>query len=428
MKKIIKMLILSIAMLFPMLVLAKGNVSVSRTNISLTKGQNANFVITANNAVGRVDISSSNNNIASVSSDKIWVENNRTTITVKGNAVGSTTIKVKITDVTTFDDENLSGTTYTINVNVKEPVILANNNKLANIEVVGFNLEKVDDHNYVLQVENNIEKVVIKASAEDYRAKVSGVGEKNLTNGENIFIIVITAESGVQNTINVKINKKDGYYLEDLENALATNNSVIIRENDMITKDDLTKIKKSEKTISLNFYNQDKQLIYSYIVDGKQLNTLNDILTTISLTTNLKEEIDKSANYAFGLYPTLKFEGDIPKGVTIKLYVGNMYQENNELNLYLYNLDNKKLELVEEKLVPLDGYVNLPIKKGANYFLTRSNILTSQSNHSVVGNNHNSFNIIIPIILSIALIVMIILYIFKGKTKSNKIVYNNYKE
>ena len=162
MKKLKLLIVVLLGMfLIPSVVSAAGNISVSTGSLNITKGGSASFKITASNAAGKVNISSSNTGVATVSTSSVFLDNESTTIKVSSKAVGSTVITVYVEDATTYDDENLSGKSYSINVNVKEPVILASNNTLKEISVDGYDLTKLDDNNYELMVNNEVESIVI---------------------------------------------------------------------------------------------------------------------------------------------------------------------------------------------------------------------------------------------------------------------------
>ena len=127
MKKVISVLIavLLIASILPMTAFAAGSITVSTGKIELKPGASGTFNIVANNAAGRVDISSSDTSVASVSTSSVFVDSGSGTATypvsVKANKVGTTVITVTCTDQTmTFDKEPLAGS-YSITVVVAEP-------------------------------------------------------------------------------------------------------------------------------------------------------------------------------------------------------------------------------------------------------------------------------------------------------------------
>jgi cobalamin biosynthesis Mg chelatase CobN len=100
--------------------MAVGGINVSVGSLSITTGMSVSFAVSASNAAGRVDISSSNSGVARVSTGSTFLDNSSATITVTGVSAGSATITVRATDVTTYDDENISGATRTISVSVSD--------------------------------------------------------------------------------------------------------------------------------------------------------------------------------------------------------------------------------------------------------------------------------------------------------------------
>lgn len=120
MKRFIKYLaILLVAIILPSKTLAAGSITATPTNVTITKGASANVTIKANNAAGRLDISSSNTKIATVGTSSVWLDNQSQAIKITGKTVGSTTVVIKKTDVATYDSEVLTGN-IVINVKVVE--------------------------------------------------------------------------------------------------------------------------------------------------------------------------------------------------------------------------------------------------------------------------------------------------------------------
>ncbi len=122
MKDIIEKLSLFMVLtfLFPVVVNAAGGINVSTKSISMEPNTTKTFSISASNAAGRVDITSSDSSIATISSTSTFLDNNSVNIIVTGKRVGVATIKVTATDVATYDMEEIK-TSYTITVNVVNP-------------------------------------------------------------------------------------------------------------------------------------------------------------------------------------------------------------------------------------------------------------------------------------------------------------------
>ena len=435
MKKILFNILLALFVLFPVSVLADGYVSVSPSSLTIEQGSSKTFTITAYNAIGDVSIKSNNSGIASVSTGE-WgtgmVEEKVTktgSITVTGKSVGTTTITLTI-DAATFDGDDLAGQSKTVTVNVvakpapqpsnpqpsnpqpqqpQQPQKSTNNN-LKSLSIDGFELVKVDNNNYTLTVSNDITSVNVNASAEDSKANVTGTGTKELQVGENNIEVIITSESGTQNKINIKITRKDGYYLEDLDSVLKNDKiqdaDIIINADSKITKEQLGKIKTSSKTLRFNYFNEDKKLLYSWTINGKQIKDINEFTTTIDFASENLKEIYKVSNYADGLYINFKHNGDLPTGTKIKLYVGDKFENGNIVNVYRYNTKEQKLDFVKDNLKVNDGYIEFELEHCSEYFVTMSVIVNKVIEESSI----NIFMIFT--IISIVIILGLVVFIF----------------
>ena len=417
----------------PITVSAAGSISVSKNTLNITKGGAMSFTITANNAAGKVNITSSNPGIASVSTSSEFLDNSSVTVTVRGNTAGLATITIYSEDVTTYDDENISGRTQSVNVVVREPVAApvdnrSKNNKLKELIIDQYEVNKIDDNNYSLEVKHNITKVNIVAVADDAKATVNGSGEKNLSTGANVFEIIVTAENGSQNKITVTITRKDGYYLDDLSTALndstVDNPDIIITNEDKITASQLEEIKKSKKKVNLTFVDANKTIVYSIIIDGAKIKGTKEFSPSINFVTDNIDDIAEKSNFADGMYLSFKESGQLPQGTLISLFVGDRFKNDHKVNVYHYNKDTKELTSLKKELVVKDGYIEFDIENCSEYFVTRSLI---NSAHETKSNQINIF-IIISIIELIILIVIIILDYLKinpiSKLRKEKQIVN----
>ncbi len=430
MKKIYS-LILMLMLLIPINVVAAGGFNVSTSSITMYVGESKTVTISASNSAGRLDISSSNSGVAGISASSIFLDNDSGSITISANSVGSASISVVASaNYATYDEEILGGQTKTITVNVlsiptpqPDPTPtptpkpntnnnLSTNNSLKGISINDYELVKIDNNNYTLSVSNNITNIELKAESEDTKAKISGVGNHELNIGENIIEVIITSESGLENKINIKIIRKEAYYLEDLKLALEENKSdniqISVDANSKISVEDLNKIKNSKKTVNFNYFDENKKMIYSWSIDGSKIKDVTEFAIEISFDTTNKGDIDKLSNYADGLYLSFKHNGNLPDGTKIKIFVGDKFKDGSTINIYYYNNDSKKLESIANDLVVKYGYVEFSIKHCSDYFVTMSKI------NSVIKDD-SSINVFI-IISVIELLVIgggLLVYIFK---------------
>lgn len=302
------------------------------------------------------------------------------------------------------------------------------NNNIKELSIEGYDLTKVDNNNYTLSVPNDVTSINIKATAEDSKSKVAGAGNHDINVGENNIEVIVTAENGAQNKINIKVTRKDGYYLEDLDTVLKNNKiddiNITIKSDTKITAQDLDKIKSSGKTVKFNYYNDDKSLVYSWIVDGTKLKNTNDLLTTISNDSDNKKDISRLSNYADGLFVGLKQTNNLPTGTKLKLFVGDKYKDNDLVNVYGYVKNNDKLELVKTKIKVENGYIEFEVTDASDYFVTMSTIPSSDKVVTTTEKSSSPILLIIIGILSLAVIGLIIAFILKNK-KNKKDDDNN---
>lgn len=258
MKKVItSILFIVLFLIFPKEVFATGGVSVSQNSLSMEVGESKTFNIIADNVIGDGNVYSNNSSVATVDVSS-WEtgaigegQEISRTVTVTGVAAGTTTIIVTV-DAATFDSEPIPITSSkTIQVTVKkkqgplpsqvvkpnqsqnqtqnqtqtntkddkkeEEVKKSNNNKIKELAVVGYDLIKTDDNNYRLSVGYDVDVIVVKAVAEDKKAAITGNGEHTLHVGKNDIELVVTAEDGTQNKVNIVVNRKEEVIEEPTE-------------------------------------------------------------------------------------------------------------------------------------------------------------------------------------------------------------------
>ncbi len=297
----------------------------------------------------------------------------------------------------------------------------SNNSNIKELSADGYELVKVDSNNYTLTVSNDVESINIKASAEDSKAQLSGSGNHSINVGENNIEVVVTAEDGSQNKINIKVVRKDGFYLDDLDLVLKgdKNNDVIIKSDSIIKASDLEKIKNSGKIINFNYFNSDKSLSYSWIVDGSKLKNVNDLDTSIVFNSDNKKDMLRLSNYADGLFIGLKQSNNIPTGIKIKLFVGDKYEDHDMLNIYGYLKNTDKLELVKSKVEVKNGFIEFELSDASDYLITMSNIPNLKD--SIKSESKNSlFSIFLIVIILLLLIIGIMFILLKKRRNKEK--------
>lgn len=151
-------------LLLPAKVLGAGSIDLSTNKITLKKGETTTFTITANNAAGKVILSSSDSSVATIevqsktdidTDSDIFLDNSSKTIKVTALEEGTCDILVELDDVTTYDAEAL-----TDSKKIEVEVGNATSDESATSSESGSTPES----NYNNTNTNQVEKTTVKAS------------------------------------------------------------------------------------------------------------------------------------------------------------------------------------------------------------------------------------------------------------------------
>lgn len=237
MKKVLSIIlaVMLVVCALPITAFAAGSVSVSTSSISMAPGQSKTFTITATNAAGRVDISSSNPAVATVSTASEFLDNSTVTVTVKAVAAGSATISVVCTDVSDYDLNTISGT-KTISINVAEATTAAPTTtkpkttastaaNLKSLTVDGFELnEKFSGGrtSYSITVPKDTKSIDVSALPLNSNCKVTGTGTLNITELPQTFRIICKAPNGETKTYTLTVKAAADPTVVNLTNLIVS--------------------------------------------------------------------------------------------------------------------------------------------------------------------------------------------------------------
>lgn len=271
--KRIKLYVFSIIcfMIFSTNVMAAGSIKASST--SITKGSTVTVTATISSGTPLVSIEGSLscsgagvNGGADLKFDDSSnsVRSKSFTYSAKATTTGTITCSLngaRYTDMSADSWQNVGASTITIKVSgpVKvPPKQLATDNNLKSLSVDGQEISPAfnkDVLEYKLTVDEVVEKINIKAEANDSKASVSGAGEVNLANGENTFEIKVTAENGNEKVYKLIVTVEDQH---PISTKVGKNNLTVVKKNnDLIEKLDGYE----EKIISID--NQDVVSYYN---------------------------------------------------------------------------------------------------------------------------------------------------------------------
>ncbi len=211
MKKLLTTIAIFSFFIFITPTVSAAGLGISASSKTVTEGGSVTITVNASGLIGRFSITSSNGNVLSGGTSSDWIENGSQSYRFTAKSVGTATITVNSIDVS-----STSGQKYTesksITINVVKPREKSNNNYLSSLSIEGYSINpefSKDQLEYSLEVPAETEKIQIHASKEDDYASVDGIGEKEVSEGDNHFEIKVTSETGKERIYVINVNVKD---------------------------------------------------------------------------------------------------------------------------------------------------------------------------------------------------------------------------
>lgn len=266
------------------------------------------------------------------------------------------------------------------------------NNNLSALEVEGFTLTpefKTDVLEYSVVVPENTKEVNIKATVQDKRASVNGIGTQAVNPGTNKFSVVVRAQSGAEKTyvinvevkdenpINVAVNGKNYTVVKIKENlpaaSLYTETTININGFEIPAyKNDNTNLvlvglKDEEGNISLYIYNKDKNEYQEYNEIGVNKITIYPLTSNEEIKGYKKDTITINGVKVDGYYYTKDSDYVIIYGINVETGDKGFYMYDKKMqSLIKYNDEyiidlNKKIELYSYIIIGFSGVFILMI-------------------------------------------------------------------
>lgn len=266
------------------------------------------------------------------------------------------------------------------------------NNNLSALEVEGFTLTpefKTDVLEYSVVVPENTKEVNIKATVQDKRASVNGIGTQAVNPGANKFSVVVRAQSGAEKTyvinvevkdenpINVTVNGKNYTVVKIKENlpaaSLYTETTININGFEIPAyKNDNTNLvlvglKDEEGNISLYIYNKDKNEYQEYNEIGVNKITIYPLTSNEEIKGYKKDTITINSVKVDGYYYTKDSDYVIIYGINVETGDKGFYMYDKKMqSLIKYNDEyiidlNKKIELYSYIIIGFSGVFILMI-------------------------------------------------------------------
>ncbi len=159
----------------------------------------------------------------------------------KAIKAGNASIKISSPSMVSWDHDtelftpSVSGTSVSIKTRQEIEASYSKDNNLKSLSVEGYELSPAFDKNtlsYVVSVPDTVDKIKINAQVNDSKSRVSGTGEKDISQGTNKFDIVVTAQNGAIKTYTVTVDRKD---LNPIEVTIDGVKYSVVKRADMLT-------------------------------------------------------------------------------------------------------------------------------------------------------------------------------------------------
>lgn len=187
---------------------------------SLTVGGSTTITVSGSDATGKLNVSTSNSGVVSISKSSDWVENNSFTLTATAKAAGTAVITVTPDDISNSAGEPLSLGSKSLTITVSAPQTQTNTptqttttNGNANLKKLVPNYEGLSPNfnpnitKYSLIVPATASSLKLTVAVEGSGAKYSINGADNLKIGDNTVTVTVTASNGTKKTYTIIVTK-----------------------------------------------------------------------------------------------------------------------------------------------------------------------------------------------------------------------------
>ena len=338
--------------------------------------------------------------------------------------VGRSTETILLTAKTTDPKATLVGTgTKTLNIGENEfklRVITTNNlekeytiivrrseeelepdkqsSKLTRLSLNNIALDLSNDQQVFLYgVGSDVENVNVSTTTESSTAKVEINGDSKLQFGSNVVSVKVTEITGDTTEYKIIVYRYINNVLNISNFSEITNNgnnmafSRTEADDTIIDKNTLEKLKSNNEDFYYNVINTYNGLLYQLRFNKYDYNDIDTKFTKLS---------DSKNTYAT----------NIPEGIEMQTYVGDLYNDNTILKVYTYN-EKGNYRLLTDGVVVNFGYINYRTNGDKNYVFTTESLIKDENKFEVFFKKYKT--LIIGIIFVI--IVLSVLPLFKKK-------------
>ncbi len=256
------------------------SLSIRASKSTANAGETISVTISSD-SVGRVNLSVSN---GTLSTNKVWLENNSQTVNVTVGGQGTTTITATPENGQMSNNKvDVPVAAQSVNIAINSgnnnngnngggTTSKSNNANLGNLGITpndftGFRANKTS---YSVTVPNNVSTINVYAKKGHSGQTISGTGNKTLNVGNNTFNVVVTAEDGVtKKTYTINVTREGGDNTQTVTNQ--SNNADL--KNLGIRPNDFSGFKANKTEYSVEVPNEVEN-IEVYAVKGNDKQTI----------------------------------------------------------------------------------------------------------------------------------------------------------
>lgn len=303
--------------------------------------------------------------------------------TFKVISKGSSSVSISSYNGYSFDESKLSISAGSVRISAITQEELeasySKNNNLKSLEVSGYTLDNEfskDTLEYSVSVPSETTKITINGSLEDKTASATGLGEFEVSEGENKFEIKVTAQNGSTKTYVIKVNVEDKNPIE------------VVIDNEKYTV-----VKRVSTLTAPSTYEEIKETINGIEVPAFKSNITNYVLVGLKNSSGeAKLYVYDSTNDSYTLYREIKTSSitlfpketkDIPSGfvkevITINGEEVRAYKYKDSKDFYIVygvNIENNsagfyQIDIENNSIIKYDSSVIDSLnKKVENYLL-----------------------------------------------------------
>ena len=212
------------------------------------------------------------------------------------------------------------------------------------------------------------------------------------------------------------------YHIEDLEKLLEDSNldNIYIKlddKNNILSSEDLDKIKESKKIVDFNYYENNK-ILYTFIIDGSKLNKTFDFNFELSYDSEYKNEISDINDY--DLYIHFDYI-NVPEGTKFKIYVGDSFSNSDSLDIYYYDDIKKEVSELSNDVEVKNNFVEFDLNRYTDYLIDthKTNVEDEETEINIPYEMTPLITTVITVII-IVVIVAVRLFKYAKNGKNNR--------